>query len=282
MSLKLALLILVLAPMLFAADKFPEKKVEWIAHRGESFLAPENTVAAYNLTWELGGADAGELDIHLTKDGQLILSHDKDTKRTTGAELIIKDSTLEELRALDAGSWKDAKYAGEKLPLLAEVLATIPAGKRMFIEIKVGPEAVPELVRVIKSSGKSAQQLPLISFNADALREAKKALPEHKCYFLSGFKQDKETKKWTPGIDELIATAKEINADGLDLQYKPPLNPKAIQKIKDANLEIYAWTVDEPAEARKLIDGGIMGITTNRAAWLREQVNHPTTAPSVP
>lgn len=266
--------------MAFAADSRQSGQVEWIAHRGESFLAPENTLAAYNLAWKLGGADAGELDIHLTKDGQLILSHDKDTKRTTGVELQIKDSNLEQLCALDAGSWKDPRYAGEKMPTLSEALATIPARKRMFIEIKVGPEAIPELVRVIKSSSKSAQQLPLISFNADALREAKKALPDHKCYFLSGFKQDKETKKWTPKIDDLIATAKEINADGLDLQYKPPLTAKAIQAIKEANLEIYAWTVDDPADARKLIDSGIMGITTNRPTWLREQINVPATQPT--
>src|SRR4051812_13053462 len=115
-------LLLVLTSMTFAAD---EPKVEWIAHRGESYLAPENTLAAFKLTWELGGADAGETDIHLTRDNQLVISHDKDTKRTTGTELLIKDSTLAQLRALDAGSWKDPKYSGEKLPTLAEALATI-------------------------------------------------------------------------------------------------------------------------------------------------------------
>jgi glycerophosphoryl diester phosphodiesterase len=268
--------LLAMTPMTLAAD---EKRVEWIAHRGESFLAPENTISAFKLTWELGGADAGELDVHLTKDNQLILIHDKDAKRTTGSELVVKESTLVQLQALDAGSWKDPKYASEKMPVLANALATIPDGKRMFIEVKVGPEAVPELVRVIKASGKSPSQLPIISFNADTLRETKKALPDHKCYYLSSFKQDKQTQQWSPTVDELIATAKSINADGLDLQSKPPLDPSAIQKIKDAQLEIYAWTVDDPAEAKTLIDAGIQGITTNRPAWLREQVKHPTTAP---
>jgi len=265
------------ASMTWAAE---EKKVEWIAHRGESYLAPENTLASFNLAWKLGGADADETDIHLTKDNQLIISHDASTKRTTGMDLAIKDATMAQLRALDAGSWKDPKYAGEKLPTLAEALATIPAGKRFFVEIKVGPEAVPALVRVFKESGKTAQQVVIISFNADALAAAKKALPDHQCYYLASFKQDKETKKWSPSIDELISTAKTINADGLDLQSKPPLNAKAIAKIKAAGLQAYAWTVDDPAEARKLIDGGIDGITTNRAAWLREQIEHPTTAPA--
>src|SRR5688500_1798327 len=207
MNRLLVFALILIAPMMLAAD---DKKVEWIAHRGESYLAPENTLAAYKLAWELGGADSGELDVHLTRDGQLILIHDKDTKRTTGVELIVKDSTLAQLQALDAGSWKDPKYAGEKMPTLADALATIPDGKRMFIEVKVGPEAVPELVRVIKASKKSANQLPIISFNAETLREAKRALPEHKCYYLSSFKQHKETQHWTPTVEELIATAKSI------------------------------------------------------------------------
>src|SRR5687767_15370020 len=108
--------------------------LEIIAHRGASYDAPENTMAAFRLGWEQQ-ADANELDIYLTKDGKIILLHDKAIKRTTGVEGRPEELTLEELRKLDAGSWKGPKWAGEKLPLLDEVLATIPAGKRVFIEI---------------------------------------------------------------------------------------------------------------------------------------------------
>src|SRR3954447_22836048 len=81
------------------------KEVELIAHRGESADAPENTMAAFRLAW--GRKDpAIELDVHLTGDGKLVVGHDADTKRTTGKKLLIKESTLEELRALDAGRWK--------------------------------------------------------------------------------------------------------------------------------------------------------------------------------
>src|SRR5439155_11791694 len=123
---------------------------------------------------------ACELDIHLTKDGKLIVCHDDDTERTSGkrVKLILKDHTLDELRDIDVGSFKDAKFAGEKMPTLDEVLASIPNGKRLFIEIKCGPEAVPALVKAIERAGKSPRQTVIISFNGDALAAAKQKLPD--------------------------------------------------------------------------------------------------------
>src|SRR3954451_4899727 len=108
-----------------------------IAHRGESQLAPENTLAAFQLAWS-SNDDAIEMDVHLTSDGRVVVCHDDDTVRTTGgrAKCVIRDSTADELRTLDVGSWKDPRYAGERIPLLAEVLSTMPAGKRAFVELK--------------------------------------------------------------------------------------------------------------------------------------------------
>src|SRR5438477_1876233 len=94
--------------------------VEIVAHRGESADAPENTLAAFRLAWERHD-DAIELDVHLTADGQLIVCHDPDTRRTTGVKKVIKETPLAELRELDAGRWKGPQWAGEKLPTLDEV-----------------------------------------------------------------------------------------------------------------------------------------------------------------
>jgi len=124
--------------------------VDIIGHRGASHDAPENTLAAFKLGWEQG-ADAVELDIWLTKDGKIVCLHDADTKRTTGVLKKVAESTLDELRTLDAGTWKDAKWRGEKLPTLTEALAAIPAGKRLVIEIKAGVEILPELARDLKA-----------------------------------------------------------------------------------------------------------------------------------
>lgn len=83
-----------------------------VAHRGASHDAPENTLPAFELAWEQG-ADAIEGDFHLTRDGHIICLHDKDTKRTAGVKLVVKNSPLAELRKLDVGEWKDPRFKTE-------------------------------------------------------------------------------------------------------------------------------------------------------------------------
>jgi glycerophosphoryl diester phosphodiesterase len=256
-----------LVPLAVAAGP----SVELVAHRGESADAPENTLAAFKLAYERS-VPIIELDVHLSKDGRLIVCHDPDTKRTTGVDLKIKDSTYEELRNLDAGSWKGVKWAGEKLPTLDEVLATLPAKTRCFIEIKVGPEAVPAVAKAVRASGKGAAQLAIISFNADTLVAVKKRMPELPTYYVSGFKRDEQTGVWSPGLNELIATANHVGADGLDLSYKGPVDRDWVRKIKAAGLKFYVWTVDEVDVARKYVEWGADGITTNKAGWLRGEL----------
>jgi len=279
-GMKLAILLLLLGALVVsfisvvqvgAADApTTTPRIEWVAHRGESHDAPENTMAAYKLAWERG-VTAAELDVHLTKDGKLILIHDADTQRTAGQKLIVKESTVEQLQKLDVGSWKDPKYAGEKMPLLEDVLATIPDGARMFVEVKIGAEAVPELIRVIKKVGKKPEQTPVISFKLDTCIETKKAIPELKVYYLASQKQDKKTMEWKPTNQELIALAKQHRFDGLDLSYKGPIDAEFVRAVKAAGLAFYVWTIDDPAEAKRMIDLGVEAITSNRPAWLAEQ-----------
>src|SRR3954453_839550 len=91
------------------------RAVEIVAHRGASFDAPENTVVSQELAWK-HGADAAEFDVRATKDGQLAIMHDATEKRPAGRDAKFADLTLAELRQLDAGSWKDPKFAGERVP----------------------------------------------------------------------------------------------------------------------------------------------------------------------
>ena len=250
------------------ARQAPPAGVELVAHRGESADAPENTMAAFRLAWERG-VPAIELDVHLTRDGTLIVSHDADTRRTTGVARVIKESTRDELRALDAGKWKGARWAGERLPTLEEALATIPAGARCLIEVKVGAEAIPALVEAVRASGKSPSQLAVISFQLDAVAEAKRRLPEIPAYYLSSFRRDSATGAWTPTIDALIARARGARLDGLDLSFNGPVDADAVRRIKGAGLALHVWTVDDPEVARRFVGYGVDGITTNRAAALR-------------
>jgi glycerophosphoryl diester phosphodiesterase len=254
------------APPALAADP---PKVEIVGHRGASFDAPENTVASFQLAWKQN-ADAAELDIYLSKDGRIVVIHDPNTKRVACVDKKVIDQTFDELRKLDVGKWKGEKFAGEKLPTLGEMLATVPPGKRVLIEVKCGPEIVPELDRVLKASKLKPEQTPVISFNAQVVAAVKKARPDLKAYWLATI-APKKAKPRT--AEELIAKAKEIHADGLDLSADAKVLTREFgTKVQAAGLALYVWTVDDVALARKMIDAGAESITTNRPAWLREQL----------
>ena len=138
------------------------------AHRGASHDAPENTLAAFQLAWEQA-ADAIEGDFRLSSDGRIVCVHDADTKRVAGVNHVVADTPLEQLRELDAGRWKDARFEGEKLPTFAEVLAAVPPGKRFFIELKTGPAIVPVLVEELAAWRGDPALLTIIAFDADTV-----------------------------------------------------------------------------------------------------------------
>src|SRR5687768_10419957 len=110
-----------------------------IAHRGASFDAPENTLAAARLGWAQG-AEALELDVQLTRDGELAVIHDEDAHRVAGVRLAVRDALWSDLAGLDVGRWKGATFVGERIPRLGDMLAIVPRERRVFIEIKGGVE----------------------------------------------------------------------------------------------------------------------------------------------
>jgi glycerophosphoryl diester phosphodiesterase len=244
--------------------------VEIIAHRGASYDAPENTLAAFRLGWQQH-ADANELDVHLTRDGQIVALHDSSTERTTGVQREVVEQTLAELRGQDAGTWKAPQWAGEKIPTLAESLATIPDGKRMFIEIKCGSEILPELKRVLAASGKTREQLVIIGFDYQTMADVKQRFPHLEVYWVVGHKDSPETGK-PPELDDLAEKAAAAGLDGLDLNYRFPLDGEAVARLRARGLKVFVWTVDDAAVAARLASAGVDGITTNRPQWLREQL----------
>jgi glycerophosphoryl diester phosphodiesterase len=246
------------------------RAVEIVAHRGASHDAPENTVASFRLGWEQK-ADAVELDIYLSKDGEIVVLHDATTKRTSGVDKPVIEQTLAELRTQDAGSWKAAKWAGEKIPTLDEALATIPDGKRLFIEIKCGPEVLPELQRVLAAAKRKPEQTAIIAFKYPTLVQARALFPALQLYWIVSSKPAKDSGK-VPVLADLIAEAKTAKLDGLDLEWKFPLDAAAVTQVKDAGLKLYVWTVDDPAVAQRLAAAGIDGITTDRPLFLRERL----------
>jgi glycerophosphoryl diester phosphodiesterase len=234
----------------------------FIAHRGASYLAPENTVAAAKLAWELG-ADAVEIDVYLTKDNRVMAMHDKDTKRTTGGKksLAIKKTPSLVLNDLDVGSWKDEKYKGEKIPFISEIIETVPEGKKLVVEIKTGSEILPHLKRAIEKSGKQ-DQMVFICFGWETILETKKEFPANACYWLSSSKQ---------GLKKKMKEAAEAGLEGVNLNYKI-IDEEVMQMANELNLEVLTWTVNDPEIAKRMTELGVTGITTDRPKWLKEEM----------
>ncbi len=245
--------------------------MEIIAHRGASRDAPENTLAALQLAWHQN-ADAVEVDVYLSRDGHIVVIHDGDTRKLAGVKKKVADQTLAELKQLDVGRWKGPAWAGEKIPTLDEALATIPKGKRFFIEIKCEAEFIPPFKKLLRQHEAKALQLVLIGFSLPTMAEVKKTFPKLEVCWIAEFKRNWKTGRWSPKPEELIQKATQAGLDGLDLGAKGPITANFVNQAKAAGLRVYTWTVDSPIKARKLFAAGVDGITTNRPAWLREKL----------
>lgn len=243
-----------------------------VAHRGASHLAPENTLAAFNLAWEQG-ADAIEGDFYLTADEHIVAIHDDNTNRTADAELQVADSTLAQLRGLDVGRWKSPRYGGQRIPTLQEVLSTVPDNKKLFIEIKCGPEIVPHLKRVLSNTTLKPSQTIVISFEESVVSAVKRKIPHVKAFWLTGYKKDKSTGKSSPRLDEILAVLRRTGADGLDTQAnRSVVDADFIQAIRKHGHELHTWTVNDPQLARYYQRLGVDSITTDRPLYIRRRL----------
>ena len=244
--------------------------MEIIGHRGASHTAPENTLASVKRAWQLG-ADAVEVDVHLTADQRVVVIHDSNTKRTTGVDLAVRETASDKLRELDAGSHKGSEFAGEKIPFLEEVIETVPPARRLFVEVKCSDDILPILNDIIAGSGKRTQ-IVIISFSLDTVSRAKTLMPDIEVCWLKGGKQDADTGQWLPYGTDIIETAREHGLDGLDL-HSGGITRSLAHAVKEAGLKLYAWTVNDPAEAARLDALGVDGLTTDRPGWMQETLS---------
>ena len=223
-----------------------------IAHRGVSFTYPENSLPAFEASWELG-VDGIEGDFHLTKDGEIVCIHDEDTERVCNAKAIIHHSTLKELKELEL-SYKGDSNLNLKIPTLSEVILTIPKGKKIFIEIKCDYEIVSPLLNQLSKSKINADQIVIISFNSDVIKTVKDLDPVYKAFFLYSCEDGRD-------FDELIDEALEINANGISTDNES--SKLFVDKVIEAGLEYHSWTIDDTDIALRLIEWGSISITTN-------------------
>ena len=243
--------------------------MEIVAHRGASADAPENSLSSMKLAWE-HNADAIELDLWLSSDGKLIVFHDADTKRFENAPRKISSLTLAEAQKLDIGVWKDPNYKGERIPALSSILATIPKGKRAMLEIKCGSEILPELSREIRNSNRLPEELAIISFQYDTLKQSKIMFPKIDHFLLGSSNKGKAGKGAEPA--PLIERCKSANLDGLLLHSSWPIDARFTSRVKSAGMKLFVWTVGDVTVAKRMRDAGVDGIVTNKPKLLREEL----------
>lgn len=243
------------------------RKVEWISHRGESLDAPENTKSAFLLAMERE-TDGIETDIHLTGDGELVCIHDGNTRRVGDREILIEESTFAETQSVDVSNGM-AAYKGEKIPLFRSVLALLKPGRKFYVEVKENdPRVLPVMRRELERSGVALENIVMISFHRDIVRESRRVMPEVKTLWLTSFSE--ENGRVSPTPEETIAFLKEAKADGIDAHaLEKAFDAAYIKALKDAGFHVAVWTVDDAGTAERYAAMGVDSITSNCAAKLR-------------
>lgn len=227
-----------------------------IAHRGASGDAPENTMAAFQLAIDKK-ADGMELDVHLTKDGEVVICHDDDVKRTTNGQGLIKDMTLEELRRLDAGSWYGESFGGEAIPTLKEFMALV-AGTQLLInlEIKNLPyyhKGIEEkLIRSVHEHD-MLDRVVISSFDHYALAETARLEPRMKLGVLFS---TRIMEPWAY-VQQLPFTAYSLHP------HYSFVDEAYIRQSHAHGFKVYPYTVNEKEWAIPLTKAGLDGVITN-------------------
>lgn len=225
------------------------------AHRGASFEAPENTLPAFELALKQG-CKAIELDVHLTKDGQIVVCHDDDIERTTDGMGLIKEMTLEELRQRDAGSWFSEEYEGSRIPTLGEVLALCHQDITINIEIKNVPYFHQGIeAKVIEEIKKHdfMQNTIISSFDHQALLRTQHIAPDVKLGVLLA--------------NHLIEPWKYIEYSGIKAYSIHPIctfvDEAFMHACHQAGFKVFPFTVDERRMYQYLDELKVDGIFTN-------------------
>lgn len=255
-----SLTLVVLASFNVAAQK---SQPYIIAHRGASGHAPENTLSAFEKAIEIG-VDMVELDVHLTKDGQVVVIHDETLDRTTNFKGEIKEMNWAEMKDADAGSWYGEAFKGEKLPTLDDALKLVNGRVKVLIEIKNGGDYYPGIEEktweVIQTN--NAQDWCLIQsfsqFAVERFSSLNTGLPVYKLVIgnlpILPFHGDIKLK-W--GSILKYKQFKGVNP------HKKFAKKRIIKKLHKRGQEIFVWTVNKPEDIRKMIDKGVDGIITN-------------------
>jgi glycerophosphoryl diester phosphodiesterase len=220
------------------------------AHRGASTDAPENTLEALSLAID-EGADYVEIDVRLTADGQVVLMHDASTDRTSNENMLISDSTYDQLCQLDIGSWFSEAYAGTQIATLQEAIELCKGKVLMNIEIKPvnGSGELEDTVAEIITEYNMESQCVVTSFNEHSLLRVKAFNPD----IVTGY-------IYTVGYDN-DRDYEAMDVLSIDSRY---LSKALVTGAHEKGIRVFAWTVNDKSEMRRMIALGVDSIITDR------------------
>lgn len=240
------------------------------SHAACKGYAPENTLAGIRKAIELG-ADAIEVDIHCTKDGVPVLLHDSTVDRTTDGTGDIREMTLEEARRLDAGAKQhDGRYSGEPIPTLAEVLAEVAGRALLVLEIKQ-PGIEERVCRVVRDAN-AVQDCEVHSFWPQVVAAVRKAEPRMAAALLT---DARAIKDW----HDFFGFALSLNAQAISVHYRSAA-PDIVRAAQRRGLSFLTWTVNEPADIRRVVDAGVDAVCSDVPDRVRIVVQGQLTLPA--
>ena len=226
------------------------------AHRGYSAAAPENTLPAFQLAIDQG-CEWAELDVQMTKDGVVMVTHDTSLRRCTGRNENIYDLTYNEVRKLDAGRWFGQKYTGAKVPTLEEVLDLCKGKIQLNIEIKPNaatPELEAETIRIIREKG-FAQDCTITSQSYETLCKVKELAPEIRTGYILAL-----------GVGSYYDLPA---ADFFSVQ-STFITSGMVQQIHKRSKTISAWTVNREEDASELLSIGVDDLITDKPDMIQQ------------
>ncbi|WP_029075928.1 glycerophosphodiester phosphodiesterase [Kaistia adipata] len=226
-------------------------------HRGHSDGAPENTIAAFKATRDLGGTSI-EIDTVLTKDNEIVVLHDLLVDRTTNGTGAVKDMTAAEIAKLDAGSWFGAEFAGERVPTLREVIAKAHELDLVIeaeIKEKLNPAAYIEALKPVLADPRDCGRVMMISFDHAHLKEVKAAIPHVRT---GGIVHER--------LADPVAVARAADLDELCIDLSV-FDPEHAKRLHEAGIAIRCHAYS-PATIDMSIRAGL-GWTDDLAAWLK-------------
>ncbi len=238
-----------------------------MAHCGASGYAPENTLAAFRLAYQMG-ADGIELDVHFSKDRQVVVTHDDNVKRVTGYQGMVSDLTLEQLKKLDFSNFM-AGYKGEQIPTFEEVLEYIKTTNMMInVELKTNhenPNGLEEATHALVQKYEMEDRIIYSSFNHYSLLQMKKVAPHMPCGVLY---DEKMAMPWK--------YAKSLGLDAIHPHFPSINQPDYMENCSNENILCNCWTVNQKSDIEAMLQANVSGIITNYpdvAIALRSQLD---------